>query len=429
MFKRHMAGLLLAVVLTAPAAADATTYYVSPAGSNGNTGTSNATPFATIQYAAGMTQPGDRVLIMDGTYDNNAPGDNVLLISRSGTASAPIVYAAMPGQHPVLQGSQTWAVVRVSADYVELDGLEIEGDAARMSIIYALLHARDLDDPSMNGDGIDVVPADDGTVAHHVTVRDMLIHDVPGGGIAVDGSDYVTLQDNVISNTSNWSPYGDSGISLYQSRDIDENKGVKNLIEGNVVFDNMEYVACVCQDYQSVSDGNGIIVDDNLNAEGDGLAYGGRTVVAFNVSYGNGGSGMHAFSSQHVDLVGNTAYDNDLSGSLDLGEIYAEAGSDVNIVDNILVAPAGKAILSDDGNTAVVEDYNVLFDIGGAVLTPSTYGSHDILADPLLSGPGDGDFSLSAGSPALGSAEPAALLDASVPGAAILPVLVNRGAE
>ena len=57
-----------------------------------------------------------------------------------------------------------------------------------------------------------------------------------------------------------------------------------------------------------LSDGNGMIVDDNRNTQ-DGsthIPYTGRFLVAGDLSYRNGGSGMHAFSSDRVDFINNT---------------------------------------------------------------------------------------------------------------------------
>ncbi len=202
------------------------------------------------------------------------------------------------------------------------------------------------------------------------------------------------------------------------------------MIEYNSTFNNAELVPCSCRNYQSISDGNGIIIDDNLDAQGDGVAYGGRTVVAYNISYGNGGSGIHAFSSQHVDIIHNTAYGNNLTSSIDEGQIFAQDGADVNIADNILVAPAGKVITSSIGNAAsVTENYNVLWTLGGSPTAPIARGPNDIVADPLLTSPATGNFSLQPGSPALDSAEPGASLAAAVPSAATTPSSLDRGAE
>jgi Protein of unknown function (DUF1565) len=76
--------------------ASAATYYVATTGSDSNPGTQSA-PFRHLSKAAlTATQPGDTVIVMDGTYDNEgvvAP-TIVVILSYSGTAGNPITFRA-----------------------------------------------------------------------------------------------------------------------------------------------------------------------------------------------------------------------------------------------------------------------------------------------------------------------------------------------
>jgi len=76
--------------------ASAATYYVATTGSDSNPGTL-ASPFRHLTTAAATaTQPGDTVIVMDGTYDNEgvvAP-NVVVILSYSGTAGNPITFRA-----------------------------------------------------------------------------------------------------------------------------------------------------------------------------------------------------------------------------------------------------------------------------------------------------------------------------------------------
>lgn len=79
--------------------ASGTNRYVSASATGTQDGTL-AHPFAAIQSASDLTNAGDTVFVMNGTYTNTY--SDVVTITRSGSASAWIVYTAYPGHHPVL---------------------------------------------------------------------------------------------------------------------------------------------------------------------------------------------------------------------------------------------------------------------------------------------------------------------------------------
>jgi hypothetical protein len=74
----------------------ANTYYISPAGNDGNAGTL-AQPWHTVTFASANSSPGDTIYIQSGIYTEN------IVISQSGTAAQPIVfigYKTTPGDMP-----------------------------------------------------------------------------------------------------------------------------------------------------------------------------------------------------------------------------------------------------------------------------------------------------------------------------------------
>jgi hypothetical protein len=90
------AGLLLA----SAAQSLATDYYVSPTGSDSNSGTL-AAPFATIPKAVSVVAAGDNIYLRGGTHSYSS----TITIARAGTASAPIKLQAYPNEQPVLDFS------------------------------------------------------------------------------------------------------------------------------------------------------------------------------------------------------------------------------------------------------------------------------------------------------------------------------------
>lgn len=122
------AWLVLCVVLFALAQlpAAATTYYVSTTGSDTNPGTQSE-PWATIDKGDrdNMLNPGDEVVILEGTYDVSA-GAGALIQNRSGTAAQPITYRA-EGEAIIDRGTSAGSVIRVYASHVVLDGIRFKG--------------------------------------------------------------------------------------------------------------------------------------------------------------------------------------------------------------------------------------------------------------------------------------------------------------
>jgi hypothetical protein len=99
---------LLAAALPLVAAPEARTIYVAPDGSDDNAG-SRDKPFATVERARKAVRElrGRQtvtVLLRGGTYHLAAP--LVLGAEDSGTVEAPVVFAAAPGETPVLSGGR-----------------------------------------------------------------------------------------------------------------------------------------------------------------------------------------------------------------------------------------------------------------------------------------------------------------------------------
>ena len=75
----------------------AKTFYVSPNGNDGSSGT-EAQPFRTISQGVQVLAAGDTLLVKNGTYVE------VVTVRTAGTAAAPISIRAFPGHSPVIDG-------------------------------------------------------------------------------------------------------------------------------------------------------------------------------------------------------------------------------------------------------------------------------------------------------------------------------------
>jgi alpha-L-arabinofuranosidase len=90
----------VSAALSLSMAAHATTFYVATNGRDVNRGT-DASPLRTIQHAADLAQPGDRIIVHEGIYRERVSPP------RGGTSDVKrIVFEAAPGERPVITGAE-----------------------------------------------------------------------------------------------------------------------------------------------------------------------------------------------------------------------------------------------------------------------------------------------------------------------------------
>ena len=278
-------------------------YWVSTNGSDTADGLSQATAFKTLQRAESVTNPGDVVNILPGTY--TAPNTHAALqIDRGGTADAWITYKAAPGAK-IQVSPNNWTGIDVLAPYITVEGFEIIGNARNVTMAFALQHANDGTIPQTNSYGV-------GIESHHVQILNNSIHDNSGHGIG-GGGDYVTIAGNDVYGNGNWSPYATGGVSQVQlgTQQFDYAPGYHNYIINNRIHDNVELIGNLAAN-GAITDGNGIIIDSNQFGFSS-TPYTGRTLISNNVLTNNGAAGVHVYQSAHVDVISNVSVNNNLN--------------------------------------------------------------------------------------------------------------------
>ncbi|MEH2194320.1 MAG: right-handed parallel beta-helix repeat-containing protein [Nostoc sp.] len=353
------------------------TYYVSGNGDDKNSGVSTSSAFRTIQKAADITNPGDTVLIMNGAYTNSAQAGSAVDIKRSGTPQGWIRYKAYPGHFPKIKHN-TWSGIAIShrASYIEINGLEVIGNNDNITLDYALSQKTNRTNKFTNGNCITVDGRINGHV-HHIRILNNKVHKCGGAGISVMEADYVTVDNNTVFDNAWYGIYGASGISMLHNWNSDNNRGYKMFVTNNKSYNNRMYVPWI--DQGKITDGNGIIIDSLRDERQNSKlgVYTGRTLVQNNLTFNNGGSGIHAFLSEHVDIVNNTAVLNNQSPEIEGGQIFAHTSSDVRILNNIIYAFPGKDVNNNTQNKNVLYDYNIYINSSKI----SVKGPHDIVAD------------------------------------------------
>jgi parallel beta-helix repeat protein len=334
-------------------------------------------PWASIGKAGEDLLPGQTVLVRGGTY-TNLFADMVIVKAQGTNKDTIVTFKAYPGEVPTLAmklGENRNGFFIAQKSWLTIDGFTIIGTASEIDPNAANSHTAEFLSPyqgapvaangapfqtvANSGVGINVVGSETATTptSHHITIINNTIYDQLQGGIAVNFADYVTIENNIVYNSSNYSTFAGSGISIFESKSYDANLNVyRNVIRNNLVYDNRNEVNCDCGNrFTNITDGNGIILDrlDNFN-------YPGKTLIANNIVYGNGGRGIHLPLSSNVDVIYNTVGDNGQTGG-NKGEIAVQGGKNVNIYNNILFSPRKAVATVIIGKFGSAESANVSF--------------------------------------------------------------------
>jgi hypothetical protein len=422
-FGPHLVPLAcLALAVAQPAAA--ATYRCSPRGSDTNDGI--RAPWRTLQKAADTLQPGDTVLLADGTY----PGGVVQ--KRSGRPDAPVTYRARHAGKAVVRGGAIGILID-NSDWVTLEGLTVREASSR---------------------GVRAV------VSHHLTFRNCTFTDNGIEGLMTGFCDDTVVEDcEACGNGRGYSgPEGEyppgKGHGIYLS-----NSGDRPVIRNTRSHDNSGCGIQVNADPAElgpvrglVADGiiSGAIIADNQiyrNARGGGAAINLQSVrdslIVNNLLYSNLAGGIACFADyagpewgcRNNRFLHNTIYFRPDQGRYGLQFLEGSRGNVVR--NNIIVAGLGPALEFDADSGEPDTDFNLLYSAAGPQRLISTAPSGPALdlaawqarghdrnsrtAPPerlfVDLGSGSPDFRLADGSPAAGAGTPnagvAALRDRS----------------
>ena len=296
------------------------TIHVAPDGDDDADG-SEASPMRTLQAAADAVEPGDTVLVREGVYedvDDTIP----LQITKGGTEENWVRFANYPGEVPTIDFDALRGIEVQGADYVVIEGFEVVGPSADVDPEAATEHAEGYEGNTHTpthffsvGIRVSTRNDDPDDYSHHVIVRDNRIRDTSGGGIATARADYLLIEDNHVTGTSFYTPWGGSGISVWQSTNHDDRTDVyRTVVRGNTSAYNDNKVKFWM--IGKFSDGNGIIIDALRNTQPELLSgaeptpYSGRVLVADNLCHDNGGRGINLYESDNIDIFRNTLRNN-----------------------------------------------------------------------------------------------------------------------
>lgn len=297
-----MRSRILLVALAAvwtPVRSQAAQYFVSPTGSDAAAG-SSASPWKTLQHAANVVGPDDRVTARAGNYVG-------FYLSTSGTAAAPIEFDADPGVLINQRNATTPDGINLEdASHVIIDGFAVNG---------------------MPRTGVRSVGVDGNDFASFVTIRNVTATNNQEWGILTGFVNDLLIEKNVTSG------------SIDQHGIYVSNSGDRPVIRNNISFNNHD---------------NGIHMNGDASEGGDGIISG--AIVSGNIIYNNGtggGSGINMDGVQNSRIENNLIYGNHASG-ISLYQIDGGGSSKNNVVVNNTIYEANDArwaLNIQDGST------------------------------------------------------------------------------
>ena len=421
--KKHLSSLtnvlcgVLLLAFSLPAVVSGTTYYVdntNVSASDSNAGTNPALPFLTMGKGASKAVAGDTVRVLAGTYAETVK-------PNSGTAGNPVTFSAAPGVTVTgIPGNSTnGGGFRItSKSYIVVDGFTITGTAdygiildTSSHITISNNHVSYSGTASAHRVGIYLRATTDSVISGNTTDHNTM------DGIRLNtGSNYNTVSNNISFGNAEGTVRNATGIDVLASNN-------------NTIIDNITYAN----------------EDTGLNFY-TGSSY---NLVIGNVTYGNGDHGIDNNASPNNVFIGNTVQGNvtvgiNLEGATSPGSGGATVINNISVDNGLLRQTDGSTSTGSPGNIRVdaqslvgtTLDYNMFYLNSGTVQIEwnnITYPSlaafqaavpgqetHGLQSDPLFASPAPiaqrpyqapynvainvGDYHLTAGSPAIDSA-------------------------
>ena len=388
--KTYVAVAGVTVTILVPGAAravSAPTLYVdraSPSCSDTGSGALDQ-PFCTIGAAARAVSAGQTVQVAAGTYPE------AVSASTSGTSSAPIVFTAAPGATVTLSGQANGFAIS-GKSWITVNGFNITSTSDR---------------------GITVSTSSHITISgNHVSYSGKPVSGQTKSGIFLTNvSDSLVAGNTVDHNT-------DSGIVLTAGSTRDE-------VRANVIFSNAQgyqRVAAGVRLYQSP--GNTVDANVTHNNEDSGIeCYSGsnNTLLYDNVAYNNGDHGIDNYVSTGQRVIANTVYKNVTAGiNVEGASTGATIANNISVDNGINSPRTASDIRVESGSTSgTTMDYDLVhLSTSGVLLIWNSVGytslasfrsasgqePNGIDADPSWADRAAGDLHLTAGSPAIDSA-------------------------
>jgi hypothetical protein len=452
------------------AAFSQTVYFVNQStGSDTNNGISTSTPFKTIDEVCNNVSPGDTVKIM-GEYVNTSynasysffgdiddahlwHAENTIKINGlNGSAAGGYITFKSYDSNTILKGDGANILRVQNCSYLRFENLGIKGEVGNIPLSTAKALQFVYKDggaaqyqvtPGTTDEEIELTTFPVlGSVSrpsyvdtrgfylsgvHHIDVTNCHIHHMPGGGLRFTECNFINVIENEIDNNSRRSYSGTHGfvVSKADSRmgGDETGTGYKIRIERNKVHHNYNemYSWSPAKDIITprIDEGKGISLQRNRDLASENEYWiNGRFLVANNLCYWNGFSGVHSNDGDRMDFVNNISYMNSYSNTVTYADdpagnnigISTAGGTDIKIINNISVVDAswgGYAIAMSENVTPFEVRNNIVYGVKGTLSHDPDVAAVEVNTtetDPLFIDTKIFDFNLQENSPAIGAA-------------------------
>jgi hypothetical protein len=361
-----------------------------------------AAPMKTIAKAAPKATAGTCIQVHAGTYAEST----TISFSADGTQATPIVLRSADGKGAAIidsTGNSNGEAVLVRHDYVIVDGFSFTNFPTTTS--QQPVHFDGLDTGKCNGAVLrnSKITGGHNQLKINESATNVLIEynefygtwDSGGPALSLTSAPGLVVRQNYCHD---WNSGGNGAVQL---------KGGSH----DVIFDGNRFEK-VTSSAGTIALGDGC----DSTCDIDPNHYAAVRVHAINNVMVDVGRGFDIQGCQDCEVAANTIVGSgagDVIFKLTSAATNGTTRDTVNakIADNLVANPAGNLgsvmQVNSGSDSGLVSDYNLVWNNGGAVNWgdghPSSADAHSITADPKLANASAGDYSLAAGSPAIGA--------------------------
>jgi len=320
-------------------------------------------PYTTFKEACQQIKIGENIYIRGGIYHNQGFGENLHSSSRYPTISGCVGTKENPitlkpwGNENVKIVTDTLYGFKIKSDvkYFIIDGFEIEGISNKLSQNDVVAQWWDEND-LIKGTGISINGS-------YITVKNNIIHHMPGSGISAFKATYVKIEDNIVYNCDWWTISGSHGIGITQSQEDSTNSSEDkfyNKITNNLIFGvEQRIISRVWAKgfvTLEIDEGEAFLIQEGKQQDNSSSSsYKGKYLVENNIIAYNGKSGV-------INLAKNTTIKNNsyyLNGTnTKQAGFRINKSSDIELSNNVIVANENTFIYSVGGDDIPVLSHN-----------------------------------------------------------------------